>query len=118
MLQHVALETRPQDADAEVAFWALLGFTEVAPPGELGKRSRWVEREGTQVHLLFRDEPDAPPKGHAAVIAPGFEAAYAAVEAAGHPIERRVEHWGKPRAFATSPGGHRVEIMAAPPLPG
>ena len=31
-VHHVALETRPADADAVVAFFVLLGFEEVPPP--------------------------------------------------------------------------------------
>jgi hypothetical protein len=38
------------------------------------------------------------------------------LEAAGFPVEPRPRHWGAARAFVRSPGGHRVEIMAAPPL--
>ena len=40
------------------------------------------------------------------------------LRAAGHPVKPRPEHWGAPRAFITSPGGHRVEVMAAPPPAG
>jgi catechol 2,3-dioxygenase-like lactoylglutathione lyase family enzyme len=115
MLQHVALEVRAADADAEVAFWALLGFAEVPPPASLAGRSRWTEREGTQVHLLLTDAPVAPPRGHAAVVARAYAETLARVAAAGHPLEARAEHWGAPRAFARSPAGHRVELMAAPP---
>ena len=32
-----------------------------------------------------------------------------------HVEERHRELWGQPRAFVTMPGGHRVELMAAPP---
>ncbi len=115
MLQHVALEVREADADAEVAFWALLGFAEVSPPPGLAGTSRWVERAGTQVHLLLTDDPVAPPRGHAAVHAPAYAETLARLAAAGHPPEPRTAHWGAPRAFVRSPGGHRVEVMAAPP---
>ena len=57
VIQHVALETRPADVEGELGFWALLGFEPVDPPGDLGDRSAWVQRAGTQVHLLFADEP-------------------------------------------------------------
>lgn len=114
MLQHVALETRPAEVEAEVAFWALLGFTEVAVPSTLEGIAAWVQQGATQIHLLYAEDPVVPPRGHAAVVAEDFEDAFAAVAAAGHPIERRSEHWGSPRALATSPGGHRVELMAAP----
>src|SRR3954447_18563500 len=33
----------------------------------------------------------------------------------GHEVEPRTQHWDAPRAFVRAPGGHRVEIMAAPP---
>jgi len=114
-LQHAAIETRPRDADALVEFFALVGFEEVAPPESLRGRTRWVQRDGTQVHLLLTDDPVVPPSGHVAVVAPDYDATLAALRAAGHEVTDRAQHWGAPRAFATAPGGHRVEVMAAPP---
>jgi catechol 2,3-dioxygenase-like lactoylglutathione lyase family enzyme len=115
MLQHVANETRRDDVDSVIAFWALLGFTEVEPPPPLRGRSRWVERDGTQIHLLLTDDPVVPPSGHAAIVVDDYEATLAALRAAGHAVEPRAEHWGAPRAFATDPSGHVVEVMSAPP---
>jgi catechol 2,3-dioxygenase-like lactoylglutathione lyase family enzyme len=115
MLQHVALETRAEDVDAVLAFWALLGFEPVAPPPTLAGRTHWVQRGGTQIHLLLTDEPVVPPAGHAAVVAPDYDAALDALRAAGHRVEPRREHWGAPRAFVTDPSGHVVEVMSAPP---
>lgn len=115
MLQHVALEVPREDADAEVAFWGLLGFAEVAPPGTLQERSRWLQRDATQVHLLFAAEPVIPREGHVAVVATAFMEVSARLAATGRIPELRAEHWGVPRAFVTSPAGHRVELMAAPP---
>lgn len=114
-LQHVALEVRESDADAEVAFWALLGFAEVPPPDTLAGRTRWVQRARTQIHVLFAEEPVVPPHGHVAVVAEAFAEICARLAAAGRIPELREEHWGAPRAFALSPAGHRVELMAAPP---
>ncbi len=116
MIHHVALETPRPGADAEVAFWGLLGFREVAPPPALRERARWLEREGTQVHVMFADA--ARPAGHVAVVAPGDHAAVLdALRAAGHPVDPRAEHWGAARAYVRSPAGHLVEVMAAPPAP-
>jgi catechol 2,3-dioxygenase-like lactoylglutathione lyase family enzyme len=67
------------------------------------------------VHLLLTGDPVAPPRGHAAVHAPAYAETLARLAAAGHTPEPRAEHWGAPRAFVRSPGGHRVEVMAAPP---
>jgi len=121
VIQHVGLEIAAADADAEVAFWALLGFVEVEPPEpSLAARSRWVERAGTQVHLLFAEAPAIPAAGHVAVVAPAFEHVVAALRAAGHEAAERRRYWGHPPAARTqviSPAGHRVEIMAAPPDP-
>lgn len=114
-LQHVALEVREADAEAEVAFWGLLGFAEVEPSGALRERSRWVQRSATQIHLLFVDDPVIPPAGHVAVVAAAFAEVSARLAAVGRIPELRAEHWGVPRAFVRSPSGHRVELMAAPP---
>ena len=114
-VQHVALETRPGDADAEVAFWALLGFVQVQPPGGLAERSTWVQSGATQIHLLHADEPVVPPRAHVAVVCSAFEATTDALTAAGFPVDPRTQYWGAPRAYTRSPGGHLVEVMAAPP---
>jgi catechol 2,3-dioxygenase-like lactoylglutathione lyase family enzyme len=115
MLQHVANETRREDVDAVLAFWSLLGFGAVEPPPSLRGRTHWVERDGTQIHLLLTDDPVVPPSGHAAIVVDDYEATLAALRAAGHAVEPRAEHWGAPRAFATDPSGHVVEVMCAPP---
>jgi len=114
-LQHVSLEVRPGDVEAELAFWALLGFQRVEPPGELGERSAWVQRDGTQIHLQFTEEPVVPPSGHTAVVAEDFDGTLAALRGAGHEVEERARHWGAARAFTRTPAGHLVEVMAAPP---
>ena len=116
MIQHVALELREGDAGAEVAFWALLGFEEVEPPGPLRSRSRWVQRRGTQIHLLFADAPVVAPEGHVAVVVgDDYDGVLARLRAAGFAAEPREEHWGSPRSFVRTPSGHRVEVMARPP---
>jgi hypothetical protein len=63
-LQHVSLETRRADVDAELAFWALLGFEEVRPPEGLVGVATWVARAGTQIHLLHAEDPVVMPAGH------------------------------------------------------
>jgi catechol 2,3-dioxygenase-like lactoylglutathione lyase family enzyme len=115
MLQHVALETRPADVEASLAFWALLGFEQVTVPPGLAGRTHWVQRGDAQIHLLLTDDPVVPQAGHAAVVADDYDATIAALRAAGHPVDPRSQHWGAPRAFVTSPSGHFVEVMAAPP---
>jgi len=99
-----------------VGFFELLGFERVEPPEAL-REFTWVEREGTQVHLMPEEEPTVPSPGHLAVVVDDFEGTFAQVQEAGFEIERKREHWGQPRALAIAPGGHRVELMAAPPAP-
>jgi catechol 2,3-dioxygenase-like lactoylglutathione lyase family enzyme len=114
-LQHVALETRVGDVEAEVAFWGLLGFARVEPPPTLRERSTWVQAgDGAQIHLLYVSDPVAVPRGHVAVVAPAFDATIALLEGAGHETEARTPHWGAARAYVRSPGGHLIEVMAAP----
>lgn len=116
MLQHASLEVRAADADACVRFWGLLGFAEVELPSEaLRGKTRWVERQGTQIHLLLTDDPVAPPQGHVAVVAPGYDATLDALREAGFAPEPRTEHWGAGRAFVRDPAGHRVEVMERAP---
>ena len=117
MLQHVSIEIAPDQVDAAVAFWRLLGFERVDSPEALGGYVTWVERAGTQIHLLHTEEASVPVLGHAAVVVEDFEAALERVTAAGHEVAETRELWGARRAFAISPGGHRVELMASPPPP-
>lgn len=117
-LHHVALEIAPADREPLVRFFALLGFSEVPPPESLQGRTRWLQRDGLQVHLLFADDPVVPPHGHVAVVERDYDAAVERLRAAGFEPEPRTPHWGAPRCFVRAPGGHRVEVMAAPPGAG
>ena len=69
-LQHVTLELREADTcRPRSTFWALLGFERVEPPPPLNEVAAWVQRDGTQIHFLFTDEPIVPQGGHVAVVA-------------------------------------------------
>jgi catechol 2,3-dioxygenase-like lactoylglutathione lyase family enzyme len=115
VLQHVSLEIAPEHAKAAIEFWTLLGFEPVDSPEALGGYVTWLERGGTQIHLIHTEEAGVPVLGHAAVVVDDFEAALAGVAGAGHEVTETRQLWGARRAFAISPGGHRVELMAAPP---
>jgi catechol 2,3-dioxygenase-like lactoylglutathione lyase family enzyme len=116
MLHHVGIEVAPADIERAIELWQLLGFELVLPPEALSEFT-WLEREGTQVHLMPTDSPTVPPRGHPAVVVADFEATFAALAERGFEIERRREHWGAPRALVLAPGGHRVELMTSPPRP-
>jgi len=117
VLQHVSLEIDPAEVEATIAFWELLGFTRVNSPEALGGYVSWLERDGTQIHLIHTEAATVPVLGHAAVVVDDFEGTLTAVEAAGHEVAETRELWGARRAFAVGPGGHRVELMASPPPP-
>ena len=116
MLHHVGIEVQPADVERSVEFWQLLGFAEVQPPPSL-REFTWLERSGTQVHLMPTESPTVPGRGHTAVVAADFDAAVERLRESGFEVEPRREHWGEPRALAIAPGDHRVELMAAPPAP-
>jgi catechol 2,3-dioxygenase-like lactoylglutathione lyase family enzyme len=118
VLHHVSIEVPPEEGDRSVEFWGLLGFEEVEAPAVLGDGFRWVEREGTQIHLILTEGHTAPVLGHAAVVTPDIDAALAALTEAGFEAEESRKLWGARRAFAIGPGGHRVELMASPPPAG
>jgi hypothetical protein len=115
MLQHVGIEVAPAEVERAVELFALLGFTRVQPPRSLAADFTWVEKDGTQIHLMHTDEPTASRRGHLAVVVEDFDMALARLQEHGFEVERGREHWNVPRALATCPGGHRVELMAAPP---
>ena len=87
MLQHVSVEVRPEQVDACVAFWALLGFEQVTPPGELAERFTWVEREGTQIHLMPFEEPSTR-CGHLAVVVEDPEPVLGSLRERGFELRR------------------------------
>jgi len=114
MLHHVGIEVRPEEIERSVELWEALGFEKVEPPPTLSEFT-WLEREGTQVHLMPTKSPAVPPRGHTAVVVADFDRAVADLSELGFEVERRREHWGMPRALALAPGGHRVELMAGAP---
>lgn len=114
MLHHVGIEVAPADVERSIEFWQALGFAEVEPPASLAEFT-WLERGGTQIHLMPTDSPTVPSRGHTAIVAPEFEQTVAELRERGFQVEARREHWGVPRALSLAPGGHRVELMAAAP---
>jgi hypothetical protein len=116
VLQHVSLEVPPEETERMLEFWRLVGFDEVAAPEPLGDSVRWLEREGTQIHLILTQDHTAPVLGHAAVVVADHAATKEALRGSGFQVEDADQLWGADRAFAIAPGGHRVELMAeAPP---
>jgi catechol 2,3-dioxygenase-like lactoylglutathione lyase family enzyme len=115
VLQHVSIEIPPEAADDAVEFWALLGFERVESPEALGGAITWVERAGTQIHLIATEGATVPALGHPAVVVEDFDGTLERVAAAGVEVAESRELWGARRAFAVSPGGHRVELMESPP---
>jgi catechol 2,3-dioxygenase-like lactoylglutathione lyase family enzyme len=116
-LHHVGIELRADDLDRAVEFFTLLGFKRVEPPPALAEDFTWLEREGTQVHLMHEERPVVPERGHLALVVPDFEATLTRLHERGFETRPGREHWGAPRAHAVAPGGHRVELMEAPPSP-
>ncbi len=117
MLQHVTLEVTPDQVRDCVAFWALLGFTEMTPPPLLRDRFTWVEREGTQIHLVPVEQPIAAREGHVAVLAEDFEATLERLTSAGYQLREGTNAWDAPRSFVRDPAGHLIEVMSSSPQP-
>ncbi|HEX4668667.1 MAG TPA: VOC family protein [Solirubrobacterales bacterium] len=114
-LHHLGIEIAPADVDRAVKFFVLLGFEQVQPPAALSDGFTWLERAGTQVHLMHEEQPIVPSRAHLAVVVPDFEATLARLHENGFETRPGRQHWGAARAHAIAPGGHRVELMAAPP---
>jgi hypothetical protein len=118
MLHHASIEIEPAEIERATQFWVLLGFNLVEPPGALLGASVWLERAGTQIHLIAAKEPTVPQRGHLAVIPPDFGLAVAQLREHGFEVTDKRKLWGSPRALAIAPGGHRVELVATPPPDG
>lgn len=114
MLHHVGIEIAPAEIERAAELFGLLGFARVEPPPSLAEFT-WLERDGTQIHLMPEDQPTAAPRGHFALVVPDFEATIERLREHGFEVESRRPHWGAARASVTLPPGHRVELMAARP---
>ena len=102
MLHHVGIEVAPAEIEAAAGFFELIGFERVEPPATLSEFT-WLEREGTQIHLMPTEEPTVPSPGHLAVVAPDFDATVCP------PPRRRLRGraetrtLGQPRAWRSPP---------------
>lgn len=117
MLHHVSIEIHPDNVERTLELLALIGFEAVEAPEPIAEYVDWVERDGTQVHLIRTPEPAVQHLGHPAFVARDFEATVDALRDAGFEVEASRELWGEPRALMTLPGGQKAELMAAPPPP-
>ena len=115
MLQHVTFEVTAEQVDAHVALWALLGYECFETPEPLRGRAIWMRRGGSHVHLLLDDAPVVPPRAHAAFVVEDWEGTLRALHAAGYETRTAMRLWDAERVYLRAPGGHRVEIMSAPP---
>ena len=118
MLQHVSVEVRPEQIEECVAFYELLGFERMTPPPLLRDRFTWVQRNGTQIHLMPFEDPVITRRGHAAIVVEDYEGTLAALHRAGFATREGENAWDAPRSFVRDPAGNHVEIMSkAPPSP-
>jgi hypothetical protein len=115
VLQHVSLEVPVAERERSLEFWRLVGFEPVEAPEAIAPYVTWVERDGTQIHLILTDDATVPSLGHAAVVVGDHAGTVAALRAGGFEVEDARDLWGAARAFGIAPGGHRVELMASPP---
>jgi catechol 2,3-dioxygenase-like lactoylglutathione lyase family enzyme len=118
MIHHVTREILASELERCSRFYVLLGFEPVPAPAGIAGRAAWLEHGGTQIHLMFVEEAVAAarrPSGHVAVVVPEYAGTVAKLEAAGHPVQPRREHWGSPRCYVRDPAGYLVELMAWPP---
>lgn len=113
-LHHVGIEVAPAEIARAVELFETVGFEQVEPPPGLAEFT-WLQRQGTQVHLMPEQSPTAAPRGHLALVVPNLDEALTRLRERGFEPQERRNHWGSPRWIVLAPGGHRVELMAFPP---
>jgi catechol 2,3-dioxygenase-like lactoylglutathione lyase family enzyme len=104
----------PATLEECVRFYGVLGFRPVPVPAGIAGRALWLERGGTQIHLMPRDDAQVQ-SGHVGVVVERYEGTIEQLRAEGHEIDPRTAHWGSPRAYVRDPAGHLVELMAFAP---
>lgn len=117
LLHHVSLELEPADAARFGELLGLIGFDPIQAPATMGDDVRWFASAAgdTQVHLILIEDAVVPNLAHPAFVAAPFGDVLERLTGAGFAPEERRPHWGERRAFLRAPGGHRIELMAAPP---
>lgn len=116
MIQHVSFEIRPDQLDACIEFYELIGFERVTAPQKLASYVAWLERNGDQFHLLQLPETSHMNAGHAAVpLGEDYAPAQTRLREAGHQVDDHEEYWGSPRSFTRDPAGNLIELMKFPP---
>jgi catechol 2,3-dioxygenase-like lactoylglutathione lyase family enzyme len=114
----VSFEVQPEQLDACIEFYELLGFRPVTVPEQLASHVTWLERDGDQFHLLQLPETSHMNAGHAAVpLGDDYEATQQRLRDAGHQVDDHEEYWGSPRSFTRDPADNLVELMKFPPPP-
>lgn len=117
MIQHVTRQIPPSKLHDCVDFYGLLGFEEVPVPSGIAGRALWLERRGTQMHLMPVDGA-GPASGHVGIVVETYEDTLARLRGEGYDVETRREHWGSPRCYVRDPAGNLVELMARAPGTG
>ena len=118
-LQHVSLElrdattSRPSIASGRCS--ASSGSSRRAAGRESRRGCSATARRSTCCSPTSRS---SAARGHVAVVAEDWDAAFAPLRDAGFEPEEHARHWGAARAFVHTPAGHVVEVMAAPPAVG
>jgi len=96
LIQHVSFEVKPDQLDACIEFYELLGFRRVTAPEKLAPFVAWLERDGHQFHLLQLPETSHMNAGHAAVpLGDAYGATQTRLRDAGHEVDDHEEYWAR-----------------------
>lgn len=119
MIHHVTYAIALAELENCLSFYRLLGFQPVDVPAGIAGRAVWLERSGTQIHLMPSAEaaPAQGPhrRGHVGIVVEHYEATLERLRGEGFQIDPRQAHWGSPRCYVRDPAGNLVELMAWPP---
>ena len=111
-IEHVALTVTDVER-AKHFYGQILNLTEIPRPKSFDFSGAWYRNGATDLHIIGRQEADAPSRRHVAFYVADIEAAAKVLEQNGYPVlwEQKYKIEKIDRFFTEDPDKNRIEIM-------
>src|SRR5438046_9267331 len=111
-IEHVALTVTDVER-AKHFYGQILNLTEIPRPKSFDFSGAWYRNGAADLHIIGRQEADAPSRRHVAFYVADIEAAAKVLEQNGYPVlwEQKYKIEKIDRFFTEDPDKNRIEIM-------